>query len=1194
MARRSPAVADDWLTRASLLGSALLVLIGALVMVGWAQRIDLLVQLRSNYTPMQPNMAASFIFLGVALLALEVGMRRGVWLAAVPAIIGFLTLVQYLAGWNLHIDEYLQSVYIAVDPTIPGRMPRLTAAAVCASGLSILWRNLPFWTRRRPIVLALVASLIASLGLAPLLGWALGLSISSAWSQVIQPAPLPALSLTLLGVLLLSRVWREDPDRATDLPSWLPAPVLAAGVTLTLLFTAALRDHELNYIRATVQLTANNAATVLNFELDSHARALERMAARWIKIDQISGDLRDRDGEAYMEDFPALRSLTWIDRTMHTRWFFPKQGNEYLFAYDHGSDPLHRRLIAEVQGSGQAAFSPLIKLPLGGQGFLICVPVPAAGAAGAQELMGEFVYPVLLEAVEKRLQLSALYAVTIDVDGQRVFERHPPGAVRQDLHQESLFNLFDQHIRIGLTPSTAMLARNRQFLPGLVTVFGLGLSLLLGMVAHLARTAHVRRRTAERVNARLVAENEERRRAEHALRTSQAAARKLSLVASSTDNLVAIADAAGRLEWINESFTRLLAFSLSEAIGRPLTQMLVSPDTEPPTVSSLRDALLRGASFNGDLVCHARDGRRYNLHLEMHPVRNEAGAVENFIAMLTDITARVETEKYLRRAKEEADAASRAKSEFLASMSHEIRTPMNGVIGMTSLLLETPLSSEQRDFVNTIRTSGDALLAIINDILDFSKIESGKMELEQRPFELAACLEEALDLFAVQAAAKRIDLAYFIEPEVPAWIVGDPTRLRQVVVNFVNNAIKFTPHGYVSLEVGLADASRPPVSPATVSSAAPTSVPWTDEAGTCLLQIAVRDTGIGIPPEKQRLLFQPFSQGDSSTTRKYGGTGLGLAICQRLCELMGGDIRVESVPGHGSVFTFMVQIHPASPPASVPRTAIPASLQGHSVLVVDGHAASSRFLSITLGGAGLACRTTESAAAAREFLGRNPPPALLIVDHGLPADDSRRLVAELRRRAGWPPPPVLLLLPAGEPVPRAWLDELAPAAHLFKPLKVSCVLSAIRALFAPGAAADDATGPASRLLSDDIPLDILLVEDNPVNQTVALSLLGRLGYKAASVISGTEALQAVEQHPFQLVLMDVQMPEMNGLECTREIRRRLPPGRQPCIVAVTANALVGDREICLAAGMNDYLTKPLKLDLLAGVIRRNFAGKTAG
>ena len=264
----------------------------------------------------------------------------------------------------------------------------------------------------------------------------------------------------------------------------------------------------------------------------------------------------------------------------------------------------------------------------------------------------------------------------------------------------------------------------------------------------------MRRRAAEQANAMLQAENEERRRAEEALRASQAATRKLSLVASSTDNLVAITDPTGRIEWVNESAVRLFELSFTELVGRELTALLAGPDTGAPAASGLCDALRRAVSFGADLGCRTREGRTLHLHLDLQPVRNESGEVENFIAIMVDITTRVETEQHLRRAKDEADAASRAKSEFLASMSHEIRTPMNGVIGMTSLLLETPLTPEQRECVNTIRTSGDALLSIINDILDFSKIESGRMELEQHPIELAVCLEQVLDLFAVQAAAR--------------------------------------------------------------------------------------------------------------------------------------------------------------------------------------------------------------------------------------------------------------------------------------------------------------------------------------------------------------------------------------------------------------------------------------------------------
>jgi PAS domain S-box-containing protein len=1186
MTRQASVVAGDWLTRASLLGSVLLVLIGVLVLAGWQQGLEVLVSFRPDNAPMPVDMALGLVVLGLALLALEWKADRLVWLAVIPAAIGFLNLAQQFAGWPVRLDDLFMQMPVGTDPAISGGMSSFAAGSLLAAGLSLPWLKVPLLTRGRPLIIVLCASLIISFGLAPLLGWMLGLSEVMAVNQVLRATPLGALCLILLGTLLLSRIRRDDPDRAAGLPVWLPAPVLAVGITLTLLFTAALGDREGGFIRSNTQLAINNFATVLNFELDNEAKTLQRMAARWARIDRLTDSLRDRDSEAYREDFPALRSLTWIDASRHTSWVFPKQGNEYLLEYNHDQDPLRRKLVQQVLATGQPAFSSLTSLPLGGQGFLTGVLLPGPVGSDQQVLLGEFSYPRLIEAVQNRLHLSNLYAIAIDIDDHRILEQFPPGPVRQDLREESAFNLFNQRIRISLAPSAVALQRGRRFFPELVTALGIGLTGLLGAVAHLARTALVGRRAAEQANSSLVAENEERRRAEQALQASQAATRKLSLVASSTDNLVAITDAAGRLEWINDSFVRLFGFDLTEVANQPLTQLLVSPDTDPATVSRLRSTLQRAAPFNADLVCHSRSGRRFHLHLDLQPVRDAAGAVENFIALLVDITTRVETENYLRRAKEEADAASRAKSEFLASMSHEIRTPMNGVIGMTSLLLETPLTGEQRDCVNTIRVSGDALLSIINDILDFSKIESGKMDLEQQPLDLAVCIEEALDLFAVQAAAKHIDLAYAIDPAVPAWILGDAIRLRQIVVNLVNNAIKFTPQGYVSVEARLA----PPL-PSAGHAGAVSDPALADQPIS--LEIAVRDSGIGISAEKQHRLFQPFSQIDSSTTRKYGGTGLGLAISRRLCELMGGDIRVDSVPGQGSVFTFLLQTRPAVPSVSLPFEPLPAPLCGQSAWAIDDHEANRHFLATTLSAAGLSCVTAASAQAALALARESPAPALLIVDQFLPDGEGWRLAQELR--AGWQQPhlPIVLLLPPGEAMPRTWLKELAPAAHLLKPLKAAALLLTIRSLFTSPSSPVGLVGAKPRLLSEEIPLKILLVEDNPVNRNVALSLLGRLGYRADAVVNGLEAVQAFNERHYPLVMMDLQMPTMDGLEATRQLRHRLAPDRQPCIIAVTANAIMGDRERCLAAGMNDYITKPLKLDDLAGAIRRNFPAKVA-
>ena len=657
-----------------------------------------------------------------------------------------------------------------------------------------------------------------------------------------------------------------------------------------------------------------------------------------------------------------------------------------------------------------------------------------------------------------------------------------------------------------------------------------------------------------------------RREAEQALLASQATARKLSLVASRTDNLVLIATPDGTIEWVNESFERVMEYSIQEVVGRNPTTFMVGPETNPRTIRRIKAALAQGEGISTDIVNYSKSGRKYHLHLEIQPVRNERGVLENFIAIEADITARVETENALRRAKAEADTASRAKSEFLASMSHEIRTPMNGVIGMTSLLLESPLNHEQRDSVNTIRTSGEALLTIINDLLDFSKIESGKLELEHQPFEFSSCIEETLDLFAGQAAARRIEVAHHVDANVPAVVLGDVNRLRQVLSNLVNNAIKFTPRGGVTVTVSLADEDPPcPL-----------------RANHILLSIDVRDSGIGIPHERLNRLFKPFSQVDSSTTRKDGGTGLGLVICHRLCTLMGGDIRVRSEADQGSTFTFTVQVEAVPAAASIPT--LPEVLKSAPVLCIDDNPVNLRRLATFFHSAGIPVIPAASADIATAYLGQSRPSAV-ILDLDLP--DSPGAVPLHESLLDADIPVIGQLVPGGAVAP-SWTEK-ARFAAVPRPLRTLALIRALHALFPSNSPVPESTYPREQIdLATRIPLNVLLVEDNPVNQKVALRFLERLGYRADAVANGIEAINAIGSHNYQLVFMDLQMPEMDGFEATRHIRQNLPQHRQPCIIALTANALQSDRDLCLAAGMNDFITKPIKLGDMTDVIRRHF------
>ncbi|RRR70084.1 MAG: response regulator [Candidatus Viridilinea halotolerans] len=619
----------------------------------------------------------------------------------------------------------------------------------------------------------------------------------------------------------------------------------------------------------------------------------------------------------------------------------------------------------------------------------------------------------------------------------------------------------------------------------------------------------------------------------------------LALVAQHTTNSVIITDEAGLIAWVNPGFTRITGYELDAVRGRKPGSFLQGPGTDRATVARIRAGLRAGLSFSEEILNYRKDGTPFWVTLQISPVFDQAGQITRFVGIGSDISERHAAEVALRhgalslktliaalpimlfatdvhghislaegsgfhlldldseliqgrsiftalahvpelltcvrqalvgehivsviyiadtvfevrcsplldqlgvprgvlcaaldvtqrmhatqaliRARDEAEAATRAKSVFLATMSHEIRTPLNAVIGMAGLLLDTPMSGEQRRYAETIRTSGDMLLAVINDILDFSKIEAGNMDLEHHPFDPRTCVEEVIELLAPRAAEKGLRLASAIDFAVPERLISDVTRVRQILVNLVGNAVKFTNHGEVLVKMNTTTSMTP---------------------GVLELHITVSDTGMGIPEDRQMRLFQPFSQMDASTTRRYGGTGLGLAICKRLCDLMGGRIEVASSVGAGA--TFSVRL-PVSPTNSPPRQR-PAS----------------------------------------------PPPS-----NGLPEN-----------------------------------------------------------------------------------LHILLAEDNAVNQQVAMRMLERLGLRADLAANGYEAIAALERQAYDVVLMDVQMPEMDGLEATRHLRTALPAARQPYIIAMTAGAMVGDREACLAAGMNDYISKPVQRDdLLAALLR---------
>jgi PAS domain S-box-containing protein len=607
----------------------------------------------------------------------------------------------------------------------------------------------------------------------------------------------------------------------------------------------------------------------------------------------------------------------------------------------------------------------------------------------------------------------------------------------------------------------------------------------------------------------------------------------------------------------NPAATRLFGYDPDEAVGRHVDDLLFLPDERDVGEAATR---LADETGRAHLIGQRRrkDGALVDVEIVLVPLVVD-GEHAGYYAIYHDVTE-------LQAARREADAANQAKSAFLASMSHEIRTPMNAIIGMSGLLVDTRLDDEQRDFAETIRTSGEALLTIINDILDFSKIEAGRLELDVHRFDLAATIEAAVDVVGPIAAGKGLELSFSVDPTLPRWFLGDAGRLRQIVLNLLSNAVKFTDSGEIAINVR-GERVRGRRAPA-----------WN-------LSLSNADSGIGISSDQMDRLFRSFSQADASISRRYGGTGLGLAISRRLAELMSGALVAESsgVPGEGSTFVLKVQLpesteggdeDPAGPPSSV-------TLAGRRALVVDDNATNLRILVTHLERLGLDVTATTSPREARDLAAASAYD-ILLTDLRMPGLDGLELVTAVRAARPIDPPRVVIVSSLGH---REHAAEAA-GAWLAKPVKPAVLRETLERLF--GMRDDSAAGAATFVVDPDLgirhPLRVLLAEDNAVNQKLALRLLKGMGYDADLAADGFKVLEALQRQPYDLVLMDVQMPDMDGLEATRRIRRQMAD-RSIRIVAMTANAMEGDRETCLAAGMDDYVSKPIRPERLAAVLQ---------
>jgi len=664
----------------------------------------------------------------------------------------------------------------------------------------------------------------------------------------------------------------------------------------------------------------------------------------------------------------------------------------------------------------------------------------------------------------------------------------------------------------------------------------------------------------------------DRRRAEEAMRENE---EKFRTLAESAQDAIVMFDGDDQILFWNGAAERLFGYTKAEAIGGRYHLLVVPERFREASAKELAEFRKTGAGAAigklRELAALRKDGTEFPVELSLSMVMlQKKHAV---IGIIRDITERKRTEKALQEAVNEAKASARLKSQFLANMSHEIRTPLNGVVGMIGLLLDSELTPEQRTFANTVRTSADCLLTIINDILDFSKIEAGMLTFEQRLFELRVPVEDCLQLMAERAHAKGLELAYLIDDNVPVHVIGDAGRLQQVLLNLVGNALKFTEHGEVVVRVTREG----------------------EESDGVRLCFTVTDTGIGIAPEARKRLFQPFSQADGSITRKFGGTGLGLAISKQLVELMGGEIGVESEAGQGSTFWFTVRL--GQQPAALRVVARRVNLAGQRALIVDDNKTNREILQRQLTAWRISSACAEGGESALSLLRSTAktgqPFNFALLDMQMPGMSGFELARRISTDPALAGLKMLVLTSMGSIPPFSETAAAGVTACLTKPVQQAELHEAITSLL--GMSKPRLATPAAppQIQPEPKPLRILVAEDNVVNQNVARMQLARLGYMVDIVPDGRAALETAQAHPYDVVLMDCQMPEMDGYEATRQLRaweqtRRADGGKfAPLqIIAMTASAMSGDREACLAAGMDDYIAKPVQASELAAAIAR--------
>ena len=1158
-----------------------------IVIAGWHAHSRTAIQMFSGLVPMQYNTALCFIALAAAGIGLSTQRRR--WMFAgggFAACMGVAVILEYATGASFGIDTVLFYPWERVLSGDPGRMAFTTSIsfALMGGGLAVL----ALWPDAYGIF-GIVNSIPPSLALTSLIGYAFGITFVLPFSLGSQMALHTSLALLVYGVAMLGHAWTRAEHGPDGVPKWSAGigvallPVLLVGVG-ALFPDQSWRAVAINILLALVGLAFITASIIklttarvaykgllmiaiplillltfvgLAVHLKHQTDAAEVWARQSTDVIAMSQSVSTRTAETES----AVRGYVVAGNDMFLGSFTESLASITqtvaglrAMVGDNRAQAARAASIESLASQRMALLSELVSDMKAGRKTRAEEAIKSGkGFALMTQLAAEL---ALFSREEERL--DAERRLILDRTWQRQSWLLVSGTAAAILLASILILMF----------STGISARLRQLRDNAVSL-GAGQALAPALagydeIADLDRVFH---EMAESLNADII----DRQRSEKALLESERRFRDLFYHAPVGYHEI---DSEGRITCINTTELSMLGYASEDMVGHHVWEFIDVAEVARGTFSKK----LAGATPLGTIERSFRrkDGTLVPVQLFDQPLNDPDGRMIGIRATMQDITERKRIAAELEQARDAALESVRLKSQFLANMSHEIRTPMNGVMGMTGLLMDTDLSAPQREYAETIQSSADSLLRIIDDILDFSKIEAGLLRFEKIDFDLRSAVEATVAVLAEKAQGKGLELASLVHAGVPTALQGDPGRLRQVLTNLAGNAVKFTERGEVVV-----------------------SVTKVSEAGsTVTLRFEITDTGIGISADAQRDLFQAFTQADGSTTRKYGGTGLGLAISKQLVERMGGEIGIDSTPGRGSTFWFTAQFEQQPAPTVV--VPIAGGLAAARVLIVDDNATNRRILRHQTNSWGMIAAEAESGESALAVLragaAAGQPYDIAILDLMMPGMDGFELATLIKGDSSIAGVALVLLPSFGQRGDGEKARQAGIAAYLKKPVRQSQLYDCLAAVMAGPQEAtvaglplvtqhsmrEAAVSPARAMSS----LRILIAEDSIVNQKVALGQLRNLGYDARAVPNGQELLIALEHDDVDIILMDCQMPEMDGFEATAEIRRREGTARHTTIIAMTANALDGDLERCVAAGMDDYLSKPVRPELLQQMLDR--------